>query len=110
MSNRKGKESSASLNEIKELINSKFDTLEVKLIAIENKVDPVQADLQIAIRVVENKADEAIKISKQNRENLESLNFRLAEQDRKLADQVSEIRRLLYPLMIDWWFEKQMLT
>ena len=101
MSNRKGKESSASLNEIKELINSKFDTLEVKLIAIENKVDPVQADLQIAIRVVENKADEAIKISKQNRENLESLNFRLAEQDRKLADQVSEIRRLLYPLMID---------
>ena len=101
MSNRKGKESSASLNEIKELINSKFDTLEVKLIAIENKVDPVQADLQIAIRVVENKADEAIKISKQNRENLESLNFRLAEQDRKSADQVSEIRRLLYPLMID---------
>ena len=101
MSNRKGKESSASLNEIKELINSKFDTLEVKLIAIENKVDPVHADLQIAIRVVENKADEAIKISKQNRENLESLNFRLAEQDRKLADQVSEIRRLLYPLMID---------
>ena len=101
MSNRKGKESSASLNEIKELINSKFDTLEVKLIAIENKVDPVQADLQIAIRVVENKADEAIKISKQNRDNLESLNFRLAEQDRKLADQVSEIRRLLYPLMIN---------
>ena len=101
MSNRKGKENSASLNEIKELINSKFDTLEVKLIAIENKVDPVHADLQIAIRVVENKADEAIKISKQNRENLESLNFRLAEQDRKLADQVSEIRRLLYPLMID---------
>ena len=101
MSNRKGKESSASLNEIKELINSKFDTLEVKLIAIENKVDPVQADLQIAIRVVENKTDEAIKISKQNRENSESLNFRLAEQDRKLADQVSEIRRLLYPLMID---------
>ena len=101
MSNRKGKESSASLNEIKELINSKFDTLEVKLIAIENKVDPVQADLQIAIRVVENKADEAIKISKQNRDNLESLNSRLAEQDRKLADQVSEIRRLLDRLMID---------
>ena len=101
MSNRKGKESSASLNEIKELINSKFDTLEVKLIATENKGDPVQVDLQIAIRVVENKADEAIKISKQNRDNLESLNFRLAEQDRKLADQVSEIRRLLDRLMID---------
>ena len=53
----------------KELINSKFETLEVKLTAIENKFDAVQADLQNAIRVVENKADEAIEISKQNRES-----------------------------------------
>ena len=36
--------------------------------------------------MVENKADEAIKISKQNRDELESLNFRLNEQDRKLVD------------------------
>ena len=87
MSSRKGKESSTSLDEIKELINSKFETLEVKLTAIGNKFDTVQADLQNAIRVVENKPDEAIKI--------ESLKFRLAEQDRELADQDSEIRRLL---------------
>ena len=53
----------------KELINSKFETLEVKLTAIENKFDAVQADLQNAIRVVENKVDEAIEISKQNRES-----------------------------------------
>ena len=45
--------------------------------------------------MVENKADEVIEISKQNRDELESLDFRLAEQDRKLADQDSEIRRLL---------------
>ena len=45
--------------------------------------------------MVENKADEAIEISKQNRDKLESLNFRLAKQDTKLADQDSEIRRLL---------------
>ena len=45
--------------------------------------------------MVENKTDEAIKILKQNRDEIESLNFRLAEQDRKLADQDSEIRRLL---------------
>ena len=32
------------------------------------------------------KADKAIKISKQNRDKLESLHFRSAEQDRKLAD------------------------
>ena len=36
--------------------------------------------------MVENKADETIKISKQNRDELESLNFRLNEQDRKLVD------------------------
>ena len=95
MSSRKGKESSASLDEIKELIDSKFETLEVKLTAIENKFDAVQTNLQNAIRVIENKADEAIKISKQNRDELKSLNFRLAEQDRKLAAQDSEIRRLL---------------
>ena len=69
MSNRKRKESSASLDEIKELINSKFEALEVKLTALENEFDAVQADLQNAIRVVENKADEAIEISKQNRES-----------------------------------------
>ena len=45
--------------------------------------------------MVENKTGEAIKILKQNRDEIESLNFRLAEQDRKLADQDSEIRRLL---------------
>ena len=45
--------------------------------------------------MVENKTDEAIKILKQNRDEIESLNFRLAEQDRKLDDQDSEIRRLL---------------
>ena len=60
-----------------------------------NKFDTVQADLQNVIRVVENKADVAIEILKQNRDEIESLNFRLAEQDRKLADQDSEIRRLL---------------
>ena len=60
-----------------------------------NKFDAVQADLQNVIRVVENKADVAIEILKQNRDEIESLNFRLAEQDRKLADQNSEIRRLL---------------
>ena len=95
MSNRKRKESSASLDEIKELINSKFEALEVKLTALENEFDAVQADLQNAIRVVENKADEAIEISKQNRDELESVNFRLAEQDRELADQDSKIRRLV---------------
>ena len=90
MSSRMGKESSsaASPDEIKELINSKFETLEVKLNTMENKFDAVQADLENALRVVENKVDETIEILKQNREEIESLNFRLADQD-------SEIRRLL---------------
>ena len=61
------------MDESKELINSKFETLEVKLNAIENKFDAAQADLQNAIRVVENKADEAIEISKQNKDEIESL-------------------------------------
>ena len=43
--------------------------------------------------MVQNTADEAIEISKQNRGKIDSLNFRLAEQDRKLADEDSEIRK-----------------
>ena len=96
MSSRKRKESSsASLDKSIQLINIKFETLEVKHNAIENKLDAVQADLQNAIRVVENKADEAIEISKQNSDKIESFNFRLAEQDSQLAYQDSEIRRPL---------------
>ena len=42
MLGRKGKESSsASLDEIKELINTKFETLELKLNATENKFDVI---------------------------------------------------------------------
>ena len=65
MSSRKEKEIlSAELDEIKELINSKFEALKIKLNTTENKFDAVKADLQNAIRVAENKADEVIEISK----------------------------------------------
>ena len=76
-------------------MKSKFETLEVKLNVIENQFDAVQVYLQNAIRVVENKADEATEISKRNRDEVESLNFRLGEQNRKSTDQDIEIRRLL---------------
>ena len=76
-------------------MKSKFETLEVKLNVIENQFDAVQVYLQNAIRVVENKADEATEISKRNRDQVESLNFRLGEQNRKSTDQDIEIRRLL---------------
>ena len=48
-----------------------------------------------AIRLVENKANEAIKISEQNRDEKQSLKIRLAEQDGKVAGQDSEISWLL---------------
>ena len=76
-------------------MKSKFETLEVKRNVIENQFDAVQVYLQNAIRVVENKADEATEISKRNRDQVESLNFRLGEQNRKSTDQDIEIRRLL---------------
>ena len=90
---------------------NKFGTLEVKLTAIENKFDAVQAELQKAIKKVEDKPAEAIEISKQNRDELESLSFRLAEQDRKLADQDSEIRRLLDNIvdLKNWSFRKTLI-
>ena len=83
------------LSEREKRVLSKFETLQAKLSARKNKFDAVQVDLQNAIRVEKNKADEAIEISTQNRDKIESLNFRLAEQEIKLVDQDSEIRRLL---------------
>ena len=47
------------------------------------------------IRLVENKANEAIKMSEQNRDEKQSLKIRLAEQDGKVAGQDSEISWLL---------------
>ena len=48
-----------------------------------------------AIRLVENKVNEAIKISEENRDEKQSLKTRLAEQDGKVAGQDSEISWLL---------------
>ena len=48
-----------------------------------------------AIRLVENKANEAIKISEENRDEKQSLKIRLAEQDGKVTGQDSEISWLL---------------
>ena len=45
--------------------------------------------------MVENKANEAIKMSEQNRDEKQSLKIRLAEQDGKVAGQDSEISWLL---------------
>ena len=55
------------LDKIKELVNKKFETSEVKLNTIEHKFDAVKTDLQNTIRVVENRVDEVIDISKQDR-------------------------------------------
>ena len=44
-----------------------------------------------AIRLVENKANEAIKISEENRNEKQSIKIRLAYQDGKVAGQDSEI-------------------
>ena len=45
--------------------------------------------------MVENKANEAIKMSEQNRDEKQSLKIRLAEQDGKVAGQESDISWLL---------------
>ena len=59
---------------------------------MKNKFGAVKADLQNTTR-----ADKAIEISNQNREEIESLKFRLAKQDRKVHVLATEIAANILP-------------
>ena len=62
--------------------------------------------------MVENKANEAIKISEQNRNEKQSLKIRLAYQDGKVAGQDSEISWLLEDIddLKNWSLRKTLVS
>ena len=71
--------SSNSLEEIKDLLNAKFNELGTRLISLEEKLDNVTKDIHLKLNVVETTDQEAGTYSRENREEIESLKFRLAE-------------------------------
>ena len=79
----KGKDSSSSssnrnsLDEIKVLLNEKFDDFSKKLISIEEKFDTTAREIYIKMEQIEKKAEDAKASGSNNSDEIESLKFEM---------------------------------
>ena len=96
----KGKDSSSSssnnksLDEIKALLNEKFDDFSKKLISIEEKIDTTTREIYIKMKQIERKADDAKTNASNNSDEIESLKFEMKEQSEKISKQFETISEL----------------
>ena len=88
---RKGKDSSSSssnnnsLDEIKALINGKFDDFSNKPVSIEEKFDITAREIYIKMEQIEKKAEDAKANASNNSDEIESLNFEMKKQSEKIS-------------------------
>ena len=99
MASRKAKEQQAatgsnSLDEIKDLLNSKFSEPSTRLTSLEDKLNNVTKDIHLKLNAVETKVQEASTCAQENREDIEGLKFRLAELNETVSNQVIIINQL----------------
>ena len=99
MASRKAKEQQAatgsnSLDEIKDLLNSKFSEPGTRLTSLEDKLNNVTKDIHLKLNAVETKVQEASTCAQENREDIEGLKFRLAELNETVSNQVIIINQL----------------
>ena len=96
----KGKDSSSSssnnksLDEIKALLNEKFDNFSKKLISIEEKIDTTAREIYIKMKQIERKADDAKTNASKNSDEIDSLKFEMKEQSEKISKQFETISEL----------------
>ena len=96
----KGKDSSSSssnrnsLDEIKVLLNEKFDGFSKKLISIEEKFDTTAREIYIKMEQIEKKAEDAKASGSNNSDEIESLKFEMKEQSGKISKQFETISEL----------------
>ena len=84
MASRKVKEQQAvtgsnSLYEIKDLLNAKFSETGIRLTSLEDKLDNVTKVIHLKLNAVGTTAQEASTCARENREEIEGLNFSFAE-------------------------------
>ena len=80
----KGKDSSCSstnnsLDEIKALLNEKFDDFSKKLFSIEERFDTTAREIYIKMEQIEKKAEETKANARNNSDEIESLKFEMKE-------------------------------
>ena len=96
----KGKDSSSSssnknsLDEIKVLLNEKFDDFSKKLVSIEEKFDTTAREIYIKMEQIEKKAEDAKASGSNNSDEIESLKFEMKEQSGKITKQFETISEL----------------
>ena len=96
----KGKDSSSSssnrnsLDEIKVLLNEKFDDFSKKLVSIEEKFDTTAREIYIKMEQIEKKAEDAKASGSNNSDEIESLKFEMKEQSGKISKQFETISEL----------------
>ena len=96
----RGKDSSSSsstnnsLDEIKGLLNEKFDEFGNRLVSIEEKFDATAREIYIKIEQIEKKAEDAKANASNNSDEIESLKFEMKEQSDKIRKQFEIISEL----------------
>ena len=96
----RGKDSSSSnstndsLDEIKALLNKKFDEFSDKLVSIEEKFDTTAREIYIKMEQIEKKAQDAKANASNNSVKIESLKFEMKEQSDKISKQFETITKL----------------
>ena len=85
-----GKDSSSSnstnnsLDEIKVLLNEKFDEFSNKLVSIEEKFDTTAREIYIKMEQIEKKAEDAKANASNNNDKIESLKFQMKDQSKSV--------------------------
>ena len=104
----RGKDSSSSnstndsLDEIKALLNKKFDEFSNKLVSIEEKFDTTAREIYIKMEQIEKKAQDAKANASNNSVKIESLKFEMKEQSDKISKQFETITKLECEIEKKW--------
>ena len=97
---RKRKDSSSSssnkngLDEIKALLNEKFDDFSTKLVSIEEKFDTTAREINIKMEQIEKTAEYAKANDNNNSDEIKKLKFEMEEQSEKVSKQFETISEL----------------
>ena len=96
----RGKDSSSSnstndsSDEIKVLLNEKFDEFSNKIVSTEDKFDTTAREIYMKMEQIEKKAEDAKTNASNNSDEIESLRFEMKEQGHKISKQFETISKL----------------
>ena len=96
----KGKDSNSSssnnnsLDEIKALLNEKFDDFSKKFVSIEEKFDTTAREINIKMEQIEKTAEYAKANDNNNSDEIKKLKFEMEEQSEKVSKQFETISEL----------------